>query len=237
MLQRPGGSRLDAYLARKRAFDRRRRKLHLTFDALHDLFARGLNAAQIARRAGVSRPRIDRIFDQYFRDPFGMSGLARRRLREKVIRTDAERRLARAIADDPVLTAVARSAAKEGRRVAPILCLRRGPPRKRFRHRAVLVDGKHVELVRHVRNAQVWPGGIAYATTSIARTSLESARHVIFYIDVASHRRRVIRCSCAALLRALFPARVKRRHIYIPLDHRPESPRYDFLANENNWRR
>ena len=237
MLQRTGGSPLDAYVARKRAFDRRRRKLHLRFDTLYELFARGLSAAQIARRAGVSRPRIDRIFDQYFGDLFGVSGLERRRLREKELRADAARRLARAIADDPVLTALAKSAAKAGRRISPILCPRRGEPRKRFRRRAVLVDGKNVELVRHVRNAQVWPGGIAYATTSIARKSLESARHVIFYIDVASHRRRVIRCRCAALLRALFPAGVKRRHIYIPLDERPEAPRYDFLADVDNWGR
>ena len=180
---------------------------------------------------------IDRIFDQYFGDLFGVSGLERRRLREKELRADAARRLARAIADDPVLTALAKSAAKAGRRISPILCPRRGEPRKRFRRRAVLVDGKNVELVRHVRNAQVWPGGIAYATTSIARKSLESARHVIFYIDVASHRRRVIRCRCAALLRALFPAGVKRRHIYIPLDERPEAPRYDFLADVDNWGR
>jgi hypothetical protein len=227
--------RIEDYLSNKSRFDRRRRKLKLDFDALYRLFADGVSSAEIARRAGVSRPRINLIFKQYFRDFFGMTDLERLRRREKQARDAAMRRLVEEIEKDRVLEAVAKSAERGGRRVAPILAKRRGEPRKRYRHRAVLVDGRDVEPVHHLRNAQPWPGGITYATTSLSRKSLESSKWSIFYIDVPSYRRRVLRCRNAKLLRALFPAGVQRKHIYVPLDGRPEDPIYDFLADENNW--
>ena len=235
MRQETNESQIKKYLARKRKFDRLRRKSRLGFDRLYDLFARGLSSAEIARRAGVSRPRIGKLFDQDFRDLFGMSGLERRRMREQEAREDAQRRLARAIADHPVLTAIAKSAQKAGRTTAPILCKRRGDPIKRFRHRAILVDGKYVELVRHIRKARVWPDGSAYGATSISRSSLEATKHIIFYINVQAYRRRVIRSRSDTLLRALFRSGSKRKSIYIPLDGRPENPRYDFLADVGNW--
>jgi AcrR family transcriptional regulator len=238
MLQRAAGSGLAMYLAGKAAFDRRRRKSRLSFDALYGLFASDLSYAEIARRAGVSRPRINRVFDDYFRDLFGMSGLEREQRRQAGARQSAARRLAQAVAKDRILNALLRSVerAGRGRRIEPIICKRGRDPVKRFRHRAVLVDGRQVEPVHHLRRKRVWPaGGIAYAVTSLSRKALEGSPWTIFYVDVPSHRRRVIRSKSAKLIKALFPPGVARRNIYIPLGRSPEAPRYDFLADEDNW--
>ena len=43
---------LDAYLAKKRAFNRRR-KSRIDFDTLYELFARGATSAEIAKRAHI----------------------------------------------------------------------------------------------------------------------------------------------------------------------------------------
>jgi hypothetical protein len=185
MLQRTVGSGLALYLAGKAAFDRRRRKSTLDFDALYDLFASGL-----------------------------------------------------AVAKDRVLTALMRSAERAGRNrtIEPIVCRRGHNPVTRFRHRAVRVDGRQVEPVHHIRRKRVWPSGeIVYAVTSVSRKELESAAWAIFYVDVPSFRRRVIRCRSARLLRALFPSGTARKNVYIPLNGRPEAPRYNFLADEDNW--
>jgi AraC-like DNA-binding protein len=238
MLQRPAAARLDTYLARRAAFNRRRRKSRLSFDALHALFATGLSSAEIAKRAGLSRPRINRIFNDYFRDLFGMSDLERRRRREAEARQSAARRLALAVAKDRVLNALLQSVERAGRkrRIEPIVCKRGRDPVKRFRHRAVRIDGRQVEPVHHMRSKRVWPAGeTIYAVTSVSRKELESAAWTIFYVDVPSFRRRVIRCRSARLLRALFPPGIGRKNIYIPLNGRPEAPRYDFLADEDNW--
>ena len=79
MLQKTVSFRLDVYLANKAGFERRRRKIRLDFDALYSLFASNLSFARIARRVGVSRPRIDKIFQDYFQELIGVSGLERRR--------------------------------------------------------------------------------------------------------------------------------------------------------------
>src|SRR5215204_3827867 len=68
MLQKTVSFRLDVYLANKAGFERRRRKIRLDFDALYSLFASNLSFARIARRVGVSRPRIDKIFQDYFQE-------------------------------------------------------------------------------------------------------------------------------------------------------------------------
>jgi hypothetical protein len=238
MLQTTIASRLDIYLANKTRFERLRRKIRLDFDALYSLFASDLTSGQIARRAGVSRPRINHIYDDYFRDLVGMSGLERQQRREEPARKKGVFRLARAVAKDQVLAALARSAdkAKRRRRIEPIICKRGRDPVKRYRHRAVRVDGRNVEPVHHIRNKKLCPsGGTTYAVTSLSREELEASTWSIFYVDVASYPRRVIRSRSARLLKALFPPGVRRKNIYIPLDRKPQVPRYDFLADEDNW--
>jgi hypothetical protein len=240
MLQKLSASQQELYLARKEEFNRRRRKAKLTFDALYRLFASGLPSPEIARRADLSRPRVNRIFDDYFGDLFGMTALERRKAREGKVRERRTRRLAQAIAKDRILNALLKSAGKVGskRKIEPIICIRRGrDPVKRFRHRSVLVDGRDVEPVHHIRKERIWPrGGATYAVTSVSRNELETSTWSIFYVDVPSYTRRVIRCNSKRLLRTLFPAGVQRRNIYIPLDRRPSDPVYDFLADEDNWR-
>lgn len=238
MLQSTAATRLELYRASKAEFERRRRAIRADFDTLYSQFTGELSSAEIARRAGVSRARIRVIFDRYFSDLLGTSILERRQKRARELNENAAHRLVRAITRDRVLSAIFRSAdrAKRKRRIEPIISRRSRDPSKCFRHRAVLVDGREVEPVHHIRNAQRFsPGGIAYATTSLSRKSLEEAQWIIFCIDVASHRRRVLRCRCADLLKALFSAGDRRRQAYIPLDRRPDNPRYDFLADEDNW--
>jgi AcrR family transcriptional regulator len=238
MLQTTAGSGIALYLAGKAAFDRRRRKSRLGFDALYGLFASGLTSAEIARRAGVSRSRINRVFDDYFRELFGMSGREREQRRQADARANAARCLAQSVAKDRVLNALLRSVERAGgkRRIEPIICKRGRDPGKRFRRRAVLVDGRQVEPVHRMRRKRVWPaGGLAYVVTALSRKALEASPWTIFYVDVASHRRRVIRCRSAKLIKALFPPGVTRKNIYIPLGRSPDRPRYDFLADEDNW--
>ena len=234
MLRRNGASRLQADPATKAGFGRRRRKIRLGFDQLYRLFAADLSFGQIAKKAGVSRTRIRSIFDQYYRPHLQVSGLERRRRREQ----EGRDRVVQVFLRDRAMRAILKSASRAARvrKIEPIIYKRGTDLSRRFRHRAVLVDGKDVELVHHIRNAQqFWPGGIVYGTTSLSRKALESSKWIIFCIDVPSYRRRVIRCRSAKLLKALFPLRAKRKHVYIPLDRKPESPRYDFLADEDNW--
>jgi hypothetical protein len=238
MLQTAVASRLDAYLAKKTEYERRRRKIRVDFDALYSMFAADQSSARIARKAGVSRPRIDHIYEQYFRDLFGMTGLQRRQRREEELREHGVRRLAKAFAKDRVLRAISQSAdrAKRRRTIEPIICKRGRDPTKRFRHKAVRVDGRNVEPVHHIRNKKICPsGGTTYGVTSVSREELKASTWSIFYVDVASYRRRVIRSRSMKLLKALFPPGVARKNIYIPLDRKPEDPRYDFLADEDNW--
>jgi AraC-like DNA-binding protein len=229
----------STYLARKEKFNRLRRTTKLSFDALHRLFASELTSPEIARRAGVSRPRINRIFDDYFADLFGMTAFERRKAREDKIRQTQIRQIAETIAGDRVLNAIWKSARKVGsrRKIKPVLTMRRGRNLyKRFRHRAVLVDGRP-EPVHHLRSERIWPrGGQAYAVTSVTRRELEESTHTIFFVDVPGHRRRVLRCNSARLLRAVFPRGAIRRNVYIPLGRPPSEPVYDFLADEDNWR-
>jgi hypothetical protein len=237
VLQKRTNAHLEKYLARKGDFDRRRRKLKLDFDTLYRLFADGVSSADIARRAGVSRPRVSVIYEQHFQDLFGISDLERRAKREHERRIKASSRLARAIEKDRVLRAIIKSAQKAGseRRIAPVLTTRPGRnAREGFRHRAVLVDGRP-EPVHHLRAVHMAPRSRAYARTTMRRGTLERAKWAIFYIDAASHRRRILRCRSAKLLKALFSPGRERRDIYIPLDQAPNHPRYDFLIDEDNW--
>jgi hypothetical protein len=238
MLQSTVASRLDIYLANKAKFERLRRKARLDFDALYSLFQSDLTSGEIARRVGVSRPRIDRIYDDYFSDLLGMSGFERRQRREDQLRETGVRRLARAVSKDRVMTALLKSVDKANRRrrIEPIICKRGRDPVKRFRHKAVRVDGRAIEPVHHIRNKKICPsGGTTYGVTSLSREELQASTWSIFYVDVAPFRRRVIRSRSTKLLKALFPPGVERKNIYIPLDRKPEEPRYDFLADEDNW--
>lgn len=60
-------------------------------------------------------------------------------------------------------------------------------------------------------------------------------KRTIFVIDVPRYPRRVIRCRSDKLLKRLFSAGQQRVSVYIPLEQSLENPRYDFLADENNW--
>jgi hypothetical protein len=125
-----------------------------------------------------------------------------------LIREAGLHRLARAVARDRVIDAVCKSAAKARRKrtIEPIICKRGRDPTKRFRHRAVRVDGADVEPVHHIRNRKICPsGGTTYAVTSLAREELESSMWTIFHVDVSPYRRRVIRSRSLRLLKALFP--------------------------------
>jgi hypothetical protein len=236
MLHRTGTSRLETYLARKREFDRRRRKLRLNFDALYHLFALDASGAKIAKRAHISKERVNFIFNRYFSDLFGMSALERRRNTERKIRNDAVRRLAHAIGKDRVLVAIRNSAekARPGRKIEPVI--RKKHDIAQFRHKAVLVGGRHIESVHHIRTARFSRRGtVAYGSTTLYRTTLETLKRTIFVIDVPHYPRRVIRSKSDELLRSLFSAGQERISVYIPLKEPLENPRYDFLADEDNW--
>jgi len=106
---------------------------------------------------------------------------------------------------------------------------------RRFRRKAVWVEG-HVEPIHHLRAEPTWQRkGELYACTAVTRKELETSPWVIFFIDVPGHRRRVFRCNSKRMLKALFSDGVQRRGVYLPLDRRPSNPRYDFLADEDNW--
>jgi hypothetical protein len=236
MVQMTHASRLETYLARKRAFDRRRRKVRLDFDTLFGFFAADASGAQIARRAHVSKERINFIFNRYFSDLFGMTALERRRRSERRSRDDAVRRLAHAIRKERVLAAIRNSAenARPKRTIAPVIGKKRDVTR--FRHKAVLVDARSVESVHHIRTVRFSRRGtIAYACTTLQRTTLERLKRTIFVINVPHYPRRIIRCRSDKLLKRLFSAGQERVSVYIPLAAAPENPRYDFLADENNW--
>jgi hypothetical protein len=71
--------------------------------------------------------------------------------------------------------------------------------------------------------------------TTLYRNQLESSKWVIFFVDAPSYPRRVIRRKSAKLLKALFPYGGRSKNVSIPLDAKPNNPRYDFWADENNW--
>ena len=236
MLQRATSTQAATYLANKAKFNRLRRKSRLDFDTLYQLFSADLTSTEIAKRAALSRPRVNLIYKQYFSELFGMSDRERRERREDRLRQTKANNLARVIAADRVLTAVFKSAEKAKRRIEPIIYRRGLNLSRRYRHRAVLVDRKDIEPVHHVCNArQFYPGGIHYGVTTLYRNQLESSKWVIFFVDVRSYTRRIIRCRSAKLLKALFPHGGKRKSVLIPLDAKPNNPRYDFLADEENW--
>ena len=236
MLQRTGASGLEAYLARKHAFNRRRRKLRLDFDTLFGLFAADASGAAIARRARISKERINFIFNRYFRDLFGTTGLERRRNVEGKIREHAERRLSHAVGTDRVLVAIRASADKawSSREIEPVVRSKRDLAQ--FRRKAVLVDGKKLESVHHIRTVRFSRRGtIAYGSTTLYRTTLERVKRTIFVINVPRYPRRIIRCKSDKLLKSLFSAGRDRVSVYIPLRKQLQNPRYDFLADEDNW--
>jgi hypothetical protein len=236
MLQRADTSRLRTYIARKRAFDRRRRALRLNFDMLYGLFSSAESGARIARRASVSKERINFVYNKYFSDLFGMTARERQQHIEQKLRDDAKRRLADAIRKDRVLTAIRKSAerAEPPRTIEPVIRSKRGFTC--FRHKAVLVDGTHIESVHHIRTRRLSRRGtIAYGSTTLYRTTLQTLKCTIFVIDVPNYPRRIIRCRSNRLLKSLFSAAQERVSVYIPLEQPLENPRYDFLVDEDNW--
>ncbi len=220
----------------KAAFERRRRKLRLGFDALHRLFAADHSFDRIAAKAGVSKTRVRHIFGQYFRQAFRVDALERRLAREAERRRQAVDRIVRAFRRDPVMRALVASAGRHGRTVEPVIHKMERNVSRCFRHRAVLVDGVDVESVHHIRSARKPKAdGVSYGTTTLTRACLQQSTWTIFYIDVPHRRRRVIRCRSRKLLRALFSGAGTRRDVYIPVHGVPGKPRYDFLADEDNW--
>jgi hypothetical protein len=236
MLQRADTSRLRTYIARKRAFDRRRRALRLNFDILYGFFSSAESGARIARRASVSKERINFVYNKYFSDLFGMTARERQQHVEQKFRDDAKRRLADAIRKDRVLTAIRKSAerAEPPRTIEPVIRSKRGFTC--FRHKAVLVDGTHIESVHHIRTRRLSRRGtIAYGSTTLFRTTLESIKRTIFVVDVPKYPLRIIRCRSDKLLKRLFSAGQERVSVYIPLEQPLENSRYDFLGDEDNW--
>jgi hypothetical protein len=236
MLQRADTARLKTYIARKRAFDRRRRTLRLTFDTLYGFFSSAESGAQIARRAGVSKERINFIYNRYFSDLFGMTARQRQRHIERKLRHDAKERLANAVQKDRVLAAIRKSAERGNpeRKIEPVPRSKHEIPK--FRQKAVLVHGTNIESVHHIRTRRFSRRGtIAYGSTTLFRTTLERLKRTIFVIDVPHYPRRIIRCRSDKLLKSLFSVGQQRVSVYIPLEQPLENPRYDFLADENNW--
>jgi hypothetical protein len=236
MLQRSGGDFLDDYLTRQRAFNRRRKKLRLSFVALHRAFASQASAADIARRANVSQERINFVFNRYFADLFGMTALERLRSRELARRDAGTHELARVAGADRALRLIAESAEKAKVRVEALVIPKRKPV-DALRQKAVLVNGNSIAAVHHLTKARA--GGrrrLAYASTTLSRSTLESVPWTIIVIDVPRCPTRIIRSSSREILQALFVSRQQRASAYIPLDGRPRYARYDFLNDENNWR-
>jgi hypothetical protein len=237
MLQRIRASRLEAYLRRRHAFDPRRRELRLSFDQLFDLFNGEESSADIARRARVSKERINVIFNRHFSDLLGMTASERRRRKEQTLRDDAARKVAATIAKDRLLIAI-RQSAQESRskpRIEPVF----GAKRARltgFRRKAVLVNGRSIESVHHIRKSRPSGSGTRmYGSTTLYRSTLERSGWTIFVVDVPHYPRRVIRSRNTGLLRSFFDDGQTRVSIYIPLQNPSENPRYDFLADEDNW--
>jgi AraC-like DNA-binding protein len=238
-VQRPmRGSRL--FMAHKAEFERQRRHIRMSFERLFELFAKGLSIAEVARRAGVHRSRLNRVYARYFAPLLGTAtALDRRRGQERARREETAKQVVRIIARDRVINAIKSSAAEanSGRTVEPVILHRSGPPTKHYRHRAVLVDGRDVEAVHHLRNVKPArrTGGRAYTVTTLFRARLVHGRWTIFFIDVPGFPRRVIRSKNSDLLKAIFAAGQARVSVYIPLDERPTKPRHDFLRDEDRW--
>jgi hypothetical protein len=225
------------YQARKEAFDRRRRKTQLSFDQLYRLFADNISILEIAKRAGVSAARMKIIYQHHFAELLGASATERRRQLERSRREEISAGVNAMIANDPVLEAIQASVmrAKATHTIRPIFLDRSTVLRRLYRHRAVLV-GKNIEAVYHIQNSRSSRGrGIKYGETTVCRSALEARSWSIFVIDVPGFSRRVIRSRNKILLRSLFTEGQRRMSIYIPLDGRPENPRYDFLSDEDNW--
>ena len=237
MVRKRGATQSDVYLAHKARFNRKRRKINLDFDQLYTLLASDVSLSKIAQLGGVTKKRINVVYELYFRTLFGMGALERAKQVEELKRTKVADRVARAIAADPVLKAIQASAvrAKPKRTVKPVLLKRGGDPVKRYRHKAVLVDGKP-EVVHYIQSARRGRGRtISYASTTLYRTRLQRDGRSIFVVDVPRFRRRVIRSRNLELLRTFFAEGQKRVTIYIPLDSRPQNPRHYFVADEDNW--
>jgi AraC-like DNA-binding protein len=235
---RPAEKRSRAYAAAKAQFHHRRRKIRLGFDRLFALFAGDVSNAEIARRAGVSRTRLNALYKQYFAKLFAATALQRLRARERSRREEVVRRVTKAVATDRAFNAIKASAAKAKpkRTVEPVIIDKIREPKRQYSHRAVLVDGKDVEAVHHIRNAgSAGRRGLTYATTTLYRNRLKRTRWTIFFVDVPRFPRRVIRSRNATLLRRLFADGQTRVSVYLPLDGRPQNPRHDFLADEDRW--
>ena len=124
--------------------------------------------------------------------------------------------------------------AEPPRTIEPVIRSKRGFTW--FRHKAVLVDGTHIESVHHIMTRRLSRRGtIAYGSTTLYRTTLETSKCTIFVIDVPNYPRRIIRCRSNRLLKRLFSAGQEKVSVYIPLEQPLENPRYDFLADEDNW--
>ena len=147
------------YLTNKAKFERLRRKIRLNFDELYRLFARDLPSVEIAKKAGVSRPRITLIYNQYFGELFGMTDLQRRHRREDKVRQKNASNLARVIGKDRAFEAISQSANKANRKIEPIIYRRGTNQSRRYRHRAVLVDGKDKRISASCsQRPRVFPG-------------------------------------------------------------------------------
>jgi hypothetical protein len=237
MLQITGASRLESYLRRKHAFNRRRKKLRLNFDKLFDLFMTEADSAEIARRGHVSKERINFIFNRYFGDLLGMTALDRRRRKEQELRDNAAREVAAKIAKNRLLIAIRQSAQRSGLkpRIEPVIGAKRGRVAG-IRRKAVLVNRKSIESVHHIKKSRPSGNGSRmYGSTTLYRSTLERSGWTIFVVDVPHYPRRVVRSRNTRLLRSFFDDDRTRVSIYIPLQDPAENPRYDFLADEDNW--
>jgi AraC-like DNA-binding protein len=228
------------FMAHKAEFERRRRHIRMSFERLFELFAKGLSVAEVARRAGVHRSRLNRVYTRYFGPLLGTAtALERRREQERARREKTAKQVIRVVARDRVINAIKSSAAEANSRhtVEPIALDRSGPVTKRYRHRAVLVDGWDVEQVHHLRNVKSAhrAGGIAYTVTTLHRGRLARGHWTIFFVDAAGFPRRVIRSKNSRLLNEFFADGQTRVSVYIPLNGRPSNPRYAFLRDEDRW--
>jgi hypothetical protein len=236
MLQRGDSRQLDDYLARRRDFNRRKRKLRLGFDALYRLFASKASGAEIAKRAGVSKERINFVFNRHFSDLFGMTALERLRNLELEAKRSALRQLALAVERDRAIKLVRESAGKAPTKPkVEVVTRQKHPIAKGFRHKAVRVRGK-IESVHHLRKARL--GGrrrVDYASTTLNRSTLEKVYWTIFVVDVPGYAARVFRSKSRPLLQTFFSPKQERASVYIPLEGIPANARYDFLPDEDNW--
>jgi AraC-like DNA-binding protein len=235
-------ARRRLYIERQKCFDSRRRKIALNFCELYQLFAsEQLSMAAISKRAHVSRPRIQTIFDLHFSDLIGATAFARREKRETQLRQAVRNEIAQRLDRDELLRAIRKSARRAAKKrtdrvhmVEHLVSNKKGAS-KAIRRKAVLVDGE-LESVHHIQSGKLSRSRrLAYGATNLYRNVLRRTSHSIFFIDVPGYVRRVLRCRNEELLAALFQPNSESVGIHIPLDHRPETSRYDFLADEDNW--